>query len=94
MSSVASQLSGSPAGLWNPVRTGVATIPNGAKRVSVNDTKVTASSVILASANGANASTANAFSCASLTAGASFELGCDADPGAGGVVVRYWILKY
>lgn len=94
MSSVASLLQGSPAGLWNPVSTGVATIANGqTQSADIADTKVTASSVILCGPDGANATAASSFSCASISAGASFKVGCNVDPGAD-VSVRYWVMKY
>lgn len=94
MSSVASQLSGSPASLWNPLRTGVVQIALGASLSPVvADTRITANSVILFQSAGASPdATANAF-LPVLNAGVSFRVQAQAVATAN-ADVRYWIMKY
>lgn len=92
MSSVASILSGTPAGLAEVARVGTATIALGAKIVTVTDAKVTANSFIIVWGVGAADTTALVFAVDNLTAGA-FSIGANANATAA-KTVGYAILKY
>ena len=86
------QLGGSPA---SPlfVRSGLATIPAGAKVVVVADLDITASSIVVCSGSGAVDATAFVFSVSALTAGASFTIETQANATAD-KVVSWAILRY
>ena len=94
MSSVASQLSGSPASpskLW--VARGQATIPAGAKVIAVADTNITAKSLVVCSASGAVDNTAFVFSCSRCEAGVGFSLQSNANATAD-VLLNWAVLSY
>lgn len=97
MSSVASQLYGSPAGLFNPARFGTATIVQNTQAIAVADDKITANSVVYASLgldNGALA-TQEGFSVC-LEPGVGFTLRSSAIATAlgSGLKVNWAVLKY
>ena len=97
MSSVASQLSGSPAGLWAPVRSGVATIVQNTKAIAVADTRISASSYVIACLGLDNnaLATQEGFSVC-LEPGVGFTLRSSTiavNPGAG-LKVNWAVLKY
>jgi hypothetical protein len=90
--SVASILSGTPAGLAEVARVGTATIALGAKIVTVSNANVTANSFIIVWGVGAADATAFVFSVDNLAAG-SFQIGTNANATAA-KTVGYAILKY
>lgn len=92
MSSVASQLQGSPA-YQKPLRSGQSTIPAGAKVIAVADNAVTASSMVVCCASGAVDASAFVFSCSRLEAGVGFTLQANANATAD-VLLNWWVLKY
>ena len=92
MSSVASILSGTPAGLAEYANFGTAVILLGTKIITVTDAKITARSVILVYGIGAADATAFVFSVDNLTAG-SFQIGTNANTTAA-KTVGYVVLRY
>lgn len=91
--SVASILSGTPAGLGDFARVGTATIAVGTKIIAVADTRITANSVIMVWGVGAADGTATAFSADVLNAGVGFSIGANANA-TGAKVVGYAVLSY
>jgi hypothetical protein len=85
-------LSGQPAS-YTFVRSGLATIPAGAKVIVVADLDITASSVIVCSGSGAVDATAFVFSVSALNVGASFTIESQANATAD-KVVSWAILRY
>ena len=90
---------GSPAVLSErapllPLREGTATVPNGAKVTAViNDSRVSATSVIVCWGVGVADGTATAFSVDVIVANASFRIGANANATAD-KTVGWAILKY
>jgi hypothetical protein len=94
MSSSASHLSGRPAS-ETPLRKGTAVIPNAGYQIVVNDTNITASSVIVCWGVGAAQAVAGAtsFSADVLVPGASFTIQSD-QAATADKTVGYAILQY
>jgi hypothetical protein len=91
--SVASILSGTPAGLGEYARVGVATIPAAAAVIAVADTRITATSVVMCWGVGAADATAKLFAVDVLVAGTGFSVATNANATAA-KVVGYAVLKY
>ena len=94
MSSVASILAGTPAGIDAFARAGSAVIPLGAAVIAVPDTRITANSVVVCWGIGAAADgTAKTFAVDVVNAGVGFSIVANANTTAA-KTVGYCVLSY
>lgn len=91
--SVASILSGTPAGIADFARANSAVIPLGAALIAVADTRITATSVVVCWGVGARDATALTFVVDALIAGTGFTIYTNANATAA-KTVGYAVLKY
>jgi hypothetical protein len=88
----AALFSGTPAGL-TPLRTAEASIPVGTQTVNVADTAITTNSIVLATGGGAGVAL-GVVGVGALSPGVGFTLNSSVVAPAGGIDVRWMVLRY